>query len=268
MRKLGIIFLSVGIILLVSCGDSKVRKPLAEMSLQDMTVVPAGTYRMGSEKFGGMGAPIKLTSFYISKYNVSYKKYDLYTEATGKKYVDPVGKKYNDYTRSPNHPVDNLTWYQANNYCQYLREITGLPYDLPTEEQWEYVARNNGKPNWDFPTNDGKQELGKNFPDVKLYTHQAGADGGDEVFPLPIGSIPCTPQGICGMSGAVNEWTKTAVSNKRIVRGQGAGGSPEFANVYAGTPIDADKDWAGFRCVINNDKPMSELQKIAAQNLQ
>jgi formylglycine-generating enzyme required for sulfatase activity len=100
------------------------------------------------------------------------------------------------------------------------------------------MAVDNGKPNWVFPSNNGKQELGKNFPDVKLYTHQPGLDEGIDVVALPIGSIPCTPQGVCGMSGAVNEWTKTAVGNKRVVKGAAADGSP-------------DTQEGGFRCVIN-----------------
>jgi formylglycine-generating enzyme required for sulfatase activity len=267
MRKLGIIFLSVGIILLVSCGDSKARKPLAELSLKDMTIVPGGNYRMGSEKLGGTSAPITLPSFYISKYNVSWQKYDLYSKASGHSLLDQDDLKYHDFTRAPNHPVNNLTWYQANDYCQYLREITGLPYDLPTQEQWEYVARNNGKPNWDFPTNNGKQELGKNFPDDAQYTNQKGnRSGGD--FALPIGSIPCTPQGICGMTGAVAQWTKSKAGNKYIVRGETAGGSPEFNTVYEIHLFSPDSKDPGVRCVINSDKPMSELQKMAAQHLQ
>jgi formylglycine-generating enzyme required for sulfatase activity len=233
-------------------------------SLADMVHVPGGTYRMGSDKLGGMSAPVTLQSFYISKYNVSYQKYDWYTQAIGKA---KIHKDDISIFRAKNYPANYISWYQSNDYCQYLARITGLPYDLPTQKQWEYVARNNGKPNWDFPTNNGKQELGKNFPSFDQLEHQK-KDLITGLGPLPTGSIPCTPQGVCGLTGAVNEWTKDSEGDKRYMRGGGANGSPEFANAYNAGAIDPNEKNGGFRCVINSDKPMSELQQIAMQHLQ
>ena len=265
MYKFVIVLLTlVSFLLLASCGDSKARRPLVEASLQDMTLVPSGTYEMGSQQYMGYIKKVTLPSFYISKYNTSWKKYDLYSKASGhsKLQKDAIGI----FFRDANHPVGIITWYHANDYCQYLGERTGLPYDLPTEAQWEYVARNNGNPNWVFPTNNGKQELGKNFPDVQQLSGQKGDNSGSNLA-LPVGSMPCTPQGVCGMSGAVNEWTKTSSGNKKMVRGAAADGSPEYANVYDATPIDPNTEEAGFRCVINSSKPISELKKIAEQHL-
>ena len=65
-------------LLLSSCGDSKARKPLVDASLQDMTFVQGKTYEMGSQQYLGYTKKVTLPSFYISKYNVSWKKYDLY----------------------------------------------------------------------------------------------------------------------------------------------------------------------------------------------
>jgi sulfatase modifying factor 1 len=262
MRKL-LILISVLSALLISCGDPKARQPLVDASLNEMLYVPGGTYSMGSEKVGQWVHPVTLRSFYISKDNVSYQKYDWYTKASGRSKIDS-----DDISifRQENYPVDYITWYQANDYCEYLAKISGLPYDLPTQEQWEYVARNNGKPDWDFPTNNGKQELGVNFPSYdQLKNQKKGTATG--AGPLPIGSIPCTPQGICGLTGAVNEWTKDAQGSLRVLRGGGANGSPEFANAYGHDAVDPNDTNGGFRCVINSDKPMSELRAIAMQHL-
>jgi formylglycine-generating enzyme required for sulfatase activity len=262
-----IIVIIASSLLLTGCGDHKLRKPLVTASLADMVHVPGGSYRMGSDKLSGMSAPVTVTSFYISKDNVDYKKYDLFSKSSGKKLLNQDGIKYHFFERAPNYPVNYISWYQSNDYCQYLAKITGLPYDLPTQTQWEYVARNNGKLNWDFPTNNGKQELGKNFPSFKQLINQKG-NVAKEPIPLPTGSIPCTPQGVCGLTGAVNEWTKDSEGDKKVIRGAGADSSPEVANAYNTTLMEPSDAVGGFRCVINSDKPMSELQQIAAQHLQ
>jgi formylglycine-generating enzyme required for sulfatase activity len=38
------------------------------------------------------------------------------------------------------HPVVNVTWYDARAYVQWLAKRTGQPYRLPTEAEWEKAA--------------------------------------------------------------------------------------------------------------------------------
>lgn len=274
-------------LLLTGCGDKKARAPLIKQSLKDMAFVPGGSYQMGTqdERFLVDGDwlvhQVTLSPFYIDKYNTSYKKLDLYTKASGKSKIhkDDIGT-----FREPNYPANFLTWYQANAYCSYLAKITGLPYALPTEAQWEYVARNNGKPHWDFPTNNGRLELGKNFPNMTQLTAKVGLSHG-LVGPLPVGSIPCTPQGICGLQGAVIQWVKDwyseyyykkspkldpqgpASGTFKITRGQPALSSPQQSFNYGRYNTKPTEHFGGFRCVINSAKPMSELKEIAKKHL-
>ena len=39
------------------------------------------------------------------------------------------------------HPVVDVTWYDAVDYCQWLSEMTGKTYGLPSEAEWEKGAR-------------------------------------------------------------------------------------------------------------------------------
>ncbi len=45
------------------------------------------------------------------------------------------------YFKGESHPVDTVSWEDAQNFCRELSYITGKTYILPTEAQWEYAAR-------------------------------------------------------------------------------------------------------------------------------
>ena len=111
-------------------------KQLVQKSLSNMTQVPGGAYLMGaSDKrfmtFNNTPAhKVHLSSFYVSRYNVSYGKYDSYTHNADQPLIQkaaykcvPMGCKFRDAV----HPVDNINWHQANNYCAFLAKKTGLP---------------------------------------------------------------------------------------------------------------------------------------------
>ena len=40
----------------------------------------------------------------------------------------------------PNQPVVGVNWYEAMAYAAWLAEVTGKPYRLPTEAEWEWAA--------------------------------------------------------------------------------------------------------------------------------
>jgi len=37
--------------------------------------------------------------------------------------------------------VTDVTWYEAVAFCNWLADVTGRPYRLPTEAEWEKAAR-------------------------------------------------------------------------------------------------------------------------------
>lgn len=44
-------------------------------------------------------------------------------------------------SNTPDRPINNICWYEAEAYCKWLSKKTGEQYVLPTEAQWERAAR-------------------------------------------------------------------------------------------------------------------------------
>lgn len=45
------------------------------------------------------------------------------------------------YFKSDNRPVENISWCEANEFCQRLSKYTEREYRLPSEAEWEYACR-------------------------------------------------------------------------------------------------------------------------------
>ncbi|MEM8780649.1 MAG: formylglycine-generating enzyme family protein, partial [Cyanobacteria bacterium P01_G01_bin.49] len=43
----------------------------------------------------------------------------------------------------PHHPVEQVSWYDAKEFCTRLSEYSKRSYHLPSEAQWEYACRAN-----------------------------------------------------------------------------------------------------------------------------
>jgi formylglycine-generating enzyme required for sulfatase activity len=114
----------------------------------ELIKIPAGEFLMGSdpekdEKAGKDEQPqhsVYVSEFYISKYPVTNEQYLAFAKATS---YDPPDhwKKGKIPPSKENHPVVHVSWEDANAYCKWLAEVTGKPYRLPTEAEWEKAAR-------------------------------------------------------------------------------------------------------------------------------
>lgn len=192
---------------------------LADKARRDLVFVPGGTFQMGD--FGPLNSQeqlpwdsnsdssplhdVTLDSYSISKYKVTLAEFDLYAKVNKVPSVqmDEVHTMVLDGEPSYRSRLDRpagTTWHQAKAYCQWLGKLADQPFDLPTEAQWEYAARNRGK-FIVYPTNNGKLEWNVNVPSYALVKALGGG-------PFPIALFPPSPLGLYDLAQNSLDWVE------------------------------------------------------------
>ena len=110
----------------------------------------------------------------------------------------PDGQPYSLYGKH-SHPVTQITWNDAKAFCKWKREATGQNIRLPFEEEWEYVASNFGK--MDFNQFFWDEDRAVEFCNIE----ETGICG-----TLPVDHFPENEHcgGVAGLYGNVFEWVE------------------------------------------------------------
>ncbi len=187
----------------------------------EMVAIPAGNFKMGSHTTEkgrntdeGPLHTVNLTSFWMSKYEITWDLYNLFVNRT----IDTIDNPSTDTDvdlkvdaiagatipyvdmslgmgTSEGLPVGNVTHYAASQFCKWLSAKTGNFYRLPTEAEWEYVARAGTFTAYHF--GDDPKEL-KDY--AWSYENSEGTYH-------PVGQKRPNPWGLYDMYGNVAEWT-------------------------------------------------------------
>ena len=98
----------------------------------EMVKIPAGSFTMGSDEYDDEKPKhqVKLQEFYLGKYPVTQEQYE-----------SVMGNNPSNFQDNPKNPVEQVSWEDAQEFCQKLNQLTGKKYRLPTEAEWEYACR-------------------------------------------------------------------------------------------------------------------------------
>lgn len=116
-----------------------------------MVWVKGGCFEMGNrsdEALPGAKPPhtVCLGDYYIGE-----------SEVTQELWVKTMGTDPFAFFRSPDRPVEEASWEDAQLFIRKLNAATNKNYRLPTEAEWEYAARDRGKNQRWSGTDDPKQ---------------------------------------------------------------------------------------------------------------
>jgi formylglycine-generating enzyme required for sulfatase activity len=220
----------------------------------EMVFIPAGPAIIGSFNGDPIEAPqrtVYVASFYIDKYEVTNLQYKQFIDATGRKPPENVVNP--DYTiwkngtfpeELANHPVVNVTWYDAKAYCEWRGKR------LPTAVEWEKAAR--GPYGNIYP-------WGNEYFEGFANLYQKGESYVNRRT-VPVGTYDMSKSyyGVYDLAGNVWEWiddtyiTPDKKASKKLAKGGGWGYNGNRYTARASYSLILDPNYTsnclGFRC--------------------
>jgi formylglycine-generating enzyme required for sulfatase activity len=190
----------------------------------EMVVVPAGEFIMGSpaDENGhdrneeSQHKVVFTTRFAVSKFEVTFDEWHAcVTYGDCNPHVSDSG-----WGRG-RRPVIDVTWDYAQRFAAWLSRMTGKPYRLLTEAEWEYAARAGTTTAYSWG-----DEIGEGNADC-----DGCGSRWDNRQTAPVGSFPANAFGLHDMLGNVAEWVEDCQHD-----------------TYDGAPADGSAWMAGGDC--------------------
>jgi formylglycine-generating enzyme required for sulfatase activity len=167
-----------------------------------MIYVKGGTFQMGATSEQGYDVDkdekpvhtVTLESYYIAECEVTQAQW---CKVMGTSIYQQHGKaatSWSMYGVDDDNPMYYVNWYEAQEFCRRLSQMTGKHYTLPTEAQWEYAARG------------GKKSKGYRYSGSNNIGDVAWYDNFSYGRTNPVKQKQPNELGLYDMSGNVWEW--------------------------------------------------------------
>ncbi|WP_299491464.1 formylglycine-generating enzyme family protein [Acaryochloris sp. IP29b_bin.137] len=111
----------------------------------ELVLVPEGEFVMGSpddeearESREGPQHSVKVSRFWMGQYPITQAQWRIVAQYERvNRDLDPDPSEF----KGDLNPVEQVSWYDAVEFCDRLSQRTGRNYRLPTEAEWEYACR-------------------------------------------------------------------------------------------------------------------------------
>ncbi|MFM8618225.1 MAG: formylglycine-generating enzyme family protein, partial [Opitutaceae bacterium] len=169
---------------------------LADGTAFTFVEVPAGRFIMGSPageagRAADEGPQREVTisrSFWLGKHEVTQAQWAAVMKA------NPA--MFRDFPASARHPVDGVSWFDAQTYLERLNALGLGRFRLPTEAEWEYAARAGSAGRFPWGDDPAFRDLPRH---AWYYPRSVGRSH-------PVGLKEPNPWGLHDMFGGVWEW--------------------------------------------------------------
>ena len=159
---------------------------------------------------------VALSDFYLAKYEVTqalWREVSALPRVNGDLRTDPELHFQGD-----DLPIQNVSWFEATEFCDRLSRATGHHYRLPTEAEWEYACRAGTSEVYagDLPMMGWFEQNSGRSPLTNKMLEDAWNSGGglqysrflldNKCQPHPVGQKQPNAWGLYDMHGNVTEW--------------------------------------------------------------
>ncbi|MEM7667972.1 MAG: SUMF1/EgtB/PvdO family nonheme iron enzyme [Pseudomonadota bacterium] len=160
----------------------------------EMVSIPGGTFSMGGRdgESGFEQASVTVRPFAIGRYEVTLGQFRRFVKARGRE-IGPGcwtwwlawifdGNRAWDkpgFAQRDDHPVVCTTYQDARAYADWVTEISGKRYRLPSEAEWEYAAS----------SGTGRMPWGADFDSACAYGNVHDVSGA--TLGVPLSSVAC-----------------------------------------------------------------------------
>jgi formylglycine-generating enzyme required for sulfatase activity len=202
----------------------------------EMVMLPPGDFLMGSpaSEVGHLdveGLPRRVVipkRIAIGKYEVTVDQMSVFMAETGMtvgaschvitdpdrtavKWSEPnASLQHPGFEITGSHPAVCISWHEAQSFVAWLQRLTGKPYRLPTEAEWEYAARAGTTTRYSFGNDETELCAYARFADLSSkFGWRDGCRSELVAYgPAPVGSRKPNPWGFFDMHGNVWEWVE------------------------------------------------------------
>jgi formylglycine-generating enzyme required for sulfatase activity len=182
-------------------------EPLGGNLQLEMVSIPAGRFLMGSPEDEperrddeGPQHEVTVSTFFMGRYPVTQAQW---------RFVAALPEVNRELNREPSrvkgdkHPVEQVSWYDAVEFCNRLSAHTGRACRLPSEVEWEYACRAGTTTPFHF----GKTITTDLANYGGSYTYNDGPKGRNRSQTTPVDEFGVANAfGLCDMHGNVWEW--------------------------------------------------------------